>query len=218
ARRPFDLERGPLIRTLLLRLNARDHILFLTLHHSIADGWAMEILLRELRAFYAARLDGQSATLPPLSIQYADYDAWQRTWLQGEVLDRQMAYWRRQLEGAPAALQLPTDRARPAVQSYNGALYTFYLPLSLTRRLHTLSREEGVTLFMTLLAAFQTLLFRYSNQTDIVVGTPTSGRVHAATENVVGLFLNMLALRTRLSTDLTFRDLLARVRDITLGA
>src|SRR5581483_3806507 len=131
---------------------------------------------------------------------------------------RQMAYWRRQLEGAPAALQLPTDRARPAVQSYNGALYTFYLPLSLTRRLHTLSREEGVTLFMTLLAAFQTLLFRYSNQTDIVVGTPTSGRVHAATENVVGLFLNMLALRTRLSTDLTFRDLLARVRDITLGA
>ncbi|HLJ34911.1 MAG TPA: amino acid adenylation domain-containing protein, partial [Ktedonobacteraceae bacterium] len=218
ARQPFDLQRGPLVRTTLFRLNEQEHVLLLTLHHIVADGWSMEILLQELSAFYTAHLSGQPVILPSLPIQYADYATWQSSWLQGDILEQQLAYWRHQLADAPLMLALPTDRPRPALQTYNGAIYMFHLPLSLTQRFHTLSREEGVTPFMALLAAFQVLLFRYSNQSDIVVGTPTSGRVQRETEGVVGLFLNMLALRTEVNADLTYRELLQRVHDITLDA
>lgn len=218
GQQPFDLERGPLIRAMLIRMNAQEHVLLLALHHIIADGWSMEILLQELSIFYTANFSGQPVALSQLPIQYADYAVWQRSWLEGHVLEQQLAYWQRQLAGAPTLLALPTDRPRPAVQTYNGAIYTFHLSPTLTRRLHGLSREEGVTLFMVLLAAFQVLLYRYSNQSDIVVGTPTSGRVHRATEGVVGLFLNMLALRVQVSANLTYHDLLQKVRNVTLEA
>src|SRR5579859_4668805 len=218
AQRPFNLVDGPLIRTLLLRLNPQEHLLLLTLHHIIADGWSIEILLQEASALYTAYVRGQPLTLPALPIHYVDYALWQRSWLQGAILDRQLDYWRHQLKNAPTMLALPTDRPRPAIQTYKGARYAFQLPLSLTWHLHTLGREEGVTLFMTLLAAFQALLFRYSHQTDIVVGTPISGRIRREAEGVVGLFLNMLALRIQLDPDRTFRDLLRRVRDVALDA
>lgn len=218
AQRPFNLVEGPLMRTLLLRLNPQEHALLLTFHHIIADGWSIEILLQETGALYTAYVRGQPLTLPVLPIHYADYALWQRKWLQGTILERQLDYWRQQLKNAPAMLALPTDRPRPAVQSYKGARYAFQLPNSLSQKLHILGREEGVTLFMALLAAFKTFLFRYSHQTDIVVGTPISGRVRRETEGVVGLFLNMLALRTQLDPDMTFRDLLRRVRDVALDA
>ncbi|MBA2288160.1 MAG: amino acid adenylation domain-containing protein [Ktedonobacteraceae bacterium] len=218
AQQVFDLERGPLIRVHLLRVNPREHFLLLTLHHIVADGWSVEILLQELSALYTSSIEGQPIPLPALPIQYADYAAWQRSWLQGAVLEEQLAYWRRQLQDVPALLELPTDRPRPAIQTYKGARSAFQLPASLAQQLHALSREEGVTLFMTLLAAFQTLLFRYSQQTDIVVGTPISGRVRREAEEIVGLFLNMLALRTHLRADMSYRDLLRRVRAVALDA
>ncbi|HEU5379924.1 MAG TPA: amino acid adenylation domain-containing protein [Ktedonobacteraceae bacterium] len=218
AQRPFDLEHGPLVRALLLRLNPQEHLLLLTLHHIIADGWSIEIMLRELSALYTSYMQGQPITLPALPVQYADYAVWQRAWLQGDFLDQQLAYWRHQLKDAPTLLELPTDRPRPAVQSYKGARYAFQLPSGLSQQLQTLSREEGVTLFMTLLTAFQTLLFRYSQQTDIVVGTPISGRIRREIEDTMGLFLNMLALRTQLNADMTYRELLASVRDVALDA
>lgn len=218
ARRPFDLTRGPLLRVTLLRLKAETHVLLLTMHHIISDGWSLDLFLRELAALYQAYTAGEPSPLPDLPIQYADFAVWQRTWLQGEVLKTQLAYWRQQLGGDLPVLQLPTDRPRPPLQTFNGATHVFRLPTSLVRSLKTLSEQEGVTLFMTLVAAFKVLLYRYTGQTDIVVGTPSANRNRPELEGLIGFFVNMLLLRTNLDGETTFRNLLRQVREVTLGA
>jgi amino acid adenylation domain-containing protein/FkbM family methyltransferase len=219
AWRPFDLSQGPLVRAHLVRLAPETHLLQLTLHHLIADGWSLEILLRELAIFYSAARDEVPATLPPLPIQYADVAVWQRQWLQTEgVLERQLGYWRRQLAGAPALLELPTDRPRPPLQTFHGAQQPLTLAPALVEALARVSQREGVTLFMTLLAAFQVLLMRYTRQTDILVGTPIAGRTRAEVVGVVGLFLNTLVFRADLSGNPTFRALLQQVRELALDA
>jgi amino acid adenylation domain-containing protein/FkbM family methyltransferase len=218
ARRPFDLERGPLFRALLLRLADDEHLLLLTMHHIVCDGWSMGVLVREMATLYRAFSEGARLTLPRLSIQYADFAMWQRGWLQGEVLGQMLAYWRRQLEGAPAVLELPTDRPRPLVQTSNGATLSFMLPQEVGEKLTALSRREGVTLFMTLLAAFQTLLQRYTGQDDIVVGTPVANRNRVEIEGLIGFFVNMLVLRTDSAGNPSFRELLRRVREVVLEA
>jgi amino acid adenylation domain-containing protein/non-ribosomal peptide synthase protein (TIGR01720 family) len=218
ARRPFDLEHGPLIRATVLRPAATEQLLLLTLHHIISDGWSQGLLVREIGAFYTAYLHGQPASLPELPIQYADYALWQREWLQGAVLDGQLAYWSRSLAGVPPLLNLPTDRPRPAVQTFAGASLPLALDAALSAELHTLSRQHNTTLFMTLLAAFQVLLARYSHQDDILVGTPISGRTQAATEVLIGCFLNTLVLRSRLAAGVAFAELLEQVRTTCLDA
>ena len=218
ARQPFDLAQGPLFRARLLKLGAEEHVLLLTLHHIISDGWSIGILFRELAVLYNAFCAEEPAPLAELTVQYADYAAWQRHYLQGEVLERELEYWKEQLQGAPAVLELPTDRPRPAAQSYAGAVEKISLPEELSEKLKELSQREGVTLFMTLLAAFQVLLSRYSGQQDVVVGTPIAGRTRAEEEALIGLFVNTLALRVDLSGGATFRQVLARVRETCLGA
>ena len=218
SRRPFNLEHGPLLRTSLLRLSEEDHVLLLNTHHIISDAWSTAVFVRELTALYEAFSLGKPSPLEELPIQYADYAVWQREWLQGEVYERHLSYWKQQLSGAPTVLEIPTDRPRPAVQSHRGALHTLTLAKSLAGQLRRLSRQEGVTMFMTLLAAFQTLLMRYSGQEDIVLGTPIAGRTRAETEGMIGFFLNTLVLRTDLSGEPTFRELLGRVRETTLLA
>jgi non-ribosomal peptide synthetase component F len=178
----------------------------------------MSVLVRELVELYAARREGREARLSELVVQYADYAVWQRAWMSGEVLEKQLSYWRRQLEGAPQLLELPTDRPRPAVLTYQGATTSFSVPLEVAGRLKELSRREGVTLFMTLLAAFDVLLMRYTGQEDVVVGTNIANRNRAETENLIGFFVNNLVLRTNLSGDPSFRGLLGRVREVCLGA
>jgi amino acid adenylation domain-containing protein len=216
--RPFDLARGPLLRTTLMRLDQQEHVLLLTLHHIIADGWSMAVLVHEIATTYAAGTSGTHAALPALPIQYADFASWQRAWLQGEVLDAQLAYWKDQLAGSPNVLDLPTDRPRPAVQSYRGAAYTFELDHTLLAALNALSRRAGTTLFMTLLAAFDVLMYRYSGQTDLVVGSPIAGRTQPATEALIGCFVNTLVLRSDLAGDPSFHELLGRVRALCLDA
>ncbi len=218
AQRPFDLSHGPLMRIALLRLSSAEHILLLTLHHIISDGWSMGIFLRELTILYAAYAAGKPSPLPDLPIQYADFACWQREQFQEDGLENQLAYWQRQLAGAPALLDLPTDRPRPAIQSFQGARLTFMLPSTLTDEIKVLSRREGVTLFMVLLTAFQILLFRYTHQDDIVTGTPIANRTFAEVEGLIGLFANTLALRTDLSGNPSFRTLLQRIRAIALEA
>ncbi|HEU4595289.1 MAG TPA: amino acid adenylation domain-containing protein, partial [Pyrinomonadaceae bacterium] len=215
ARRPFDLAAGPLLRAALLRLSEQEHVLLVTMHHIVSDGWSTGIFIREMSALYAAFTSGEESPLEELPVQYADYAAWQRQYLSGEVLDAQLSYWRGQLGGAPALLELPTDRPRPPAQSYRGATHSFILPGELTSALRELSQREGCTLFMTLLAGWQALLSRYSNQQDVVVGTPIANRTRVETEGLIGFFVNTLALRTDLSGDPTFRELLARVREVT---
>ena len=214
--RSFDLSRGPLLRVSVLRLDATEHVLFLTLHHIIADAWSMGILIRELATLYDAYAAHTPSPLPALPIQYADFAVWQRERLQG-TLEAQLAYWRRQLTGAPT-LQLPTDRVRPATQSFLGATHMLTLPRSLADALTELSRQAGVTLFMTLLATFQLLLACYSGQDDIVVGTNVANRNQTETEGLIGFFVNMLVLRSDLSGDPSFRELLMRVREVALNA
>ncbi|MBA3246893.1 MAG: hypothetical protein H0T63_02280 [Pyrinomonadaceae bacterium] len=218
AQRPFDLAQGPLLRTSLLRLGSEEHILLLALHHIISDGWSTGVFFQEIAALYEAFSTGKPSPLPALPIQYADYAVWQREWLQGEVLEKHLSYWREHLVGAPAVLELPVDRPRPAAQGFRGACQSIALSQSLTQALKSLSLREGVTLFMTLLAAFQTLLLRYTGQKDIVVGTDVAGRTQAETEKLIGLFVNHLVLRTDLSGDPSFRELLRRVREVALGA
>ena len=218
SERRFDLSRGPVFRATLLRIDVRDHVLLLTMHHIVADGWSMGILIRELGLLYAAALQCADDPLPALPVQYVDYALWQREWLQGEVLEKQLAYWRKQLADAPTVLQLPTDRPRPAVASFLGAACAVVIPGSVTHGLRELARQEGVTLYMVLLAAFQVLLCRYSGQQDVIVGSPIAGRTQRETEGLIGLFVNMLALRTDLSGNPTFRELLSRVKEVTLGA
>ncbi|HET7233067.1 MAG TPA: amino acid adenylation domain-containing protein [Longimicrobium sp.] len=214
----FDLRAGPLFRATLLRLGSQEHALLLCTHHIVSDGWSMGVLLGELTALYAAFREGQPSPLPELAVQYADYAVWQREQLRGAALERQVAWWKKHLQGAPAVLELPTDRPRPPVQSYRGAHEAVRLPAELHQRLEALARAEGATLFMVLLAAFQVLLGRYGRTDDVVVGSPIAGRTRAEVEPLAGIFLNMLALRTDLSGNPTARALLRRVRDVTLGA
>ena len=216
--KPFDLVKGPLFRPTLLQLGEAEHILLLTMHHIVSDGWSMGILSRELTVLYAAFSAGHPSPLPELSIQYGDFAKWQREWLQGEVLERQLSYWKMQLEGIPAVSNLPTDRPRPAVQGYRGKTQYLELTKELTEGLKALSRKEGVTLFMTLLAAFQTLLYRYTSQEDIVVGSPIANRNRPEIEGLIGFFVNTLVLRTDVSGNPSFRELLGRVRKTALGA
>src|SRR6185503_4349952 len=218
ARQRFDLTTGPLLRADLLRLGEIEHVLLLTIHHIISDGWSVGVFVRELAALYEAYAAGRPSPLQELSIQYADFAGWQRSWLQGERLEEQLSYWRAQLADVPPLLELPTDRPRPPVQSYRGAHETLLLSESLSRSLKELSRREGATLFMTLLAAFATLLYRYSGQRDILVGTPIANRNRAETDGLIGFFVNTLIFRTRLSEQVTFRELLGQVREVALEA
>ncbi|HEX5890621.1 MAG TPA: condensation domain-containing protein, partial [Pyrinomonadaceae bacterium] len=218
AQQPFDLVRGPLIRGVLMRLWTNDHLLLVTMHHIVSDGWSQTVFMNELSVLYEASAAGRSSPLPELSIQYADFAEWQREWLRGEVLDQQLEYWLKQLAGAPPSLELPTDRPRPTVQTFNGARESFSLSRDLSARLIELSRREDATLFMTLLAAFYVLLYRYTAETDIVVGTPVANRNRRELEPLIGFFVNTLPLRIDLSGDPAFRELLARVREVSLGA
>ncbi|HEX6292495.1 MAG TPA: amino acid adenylation domain-containing protein [Herpetosiphonaceae bacterium] len=218
AQTPFDLALSPLLRVTLLQLDEGDHVVLFTLHHIISDGWSSGILIRELALLYMAYVEDRPAPLADLPIQYVDFAVWQRQWLQGTVLEQQVAYWQEQLADAPAALDLLTDRPRPPIQTVRGATLPFRVPLALSQALYALSRHEGVTLFMTLLAAFQTLLFRYSGQADILVGTPIANRTRKDLEGLIGVFVNTLVLRTKLSGNPPFRDLLGRVRQTALGA
>jgi amino acid adenylation domain-containing protein/non-ribosomal peptide synthase protein (TIGR01720 family) len=217
AETPFDLVAGPVFRARLLRLAQDDHILLVNVHHIAFDGWSIGNLLRELGALYPAFCEGRPSPLPDLPIQYADFARWQRDWFQGEALERQLAYWRLQLKGIQA-LELATDRPRPPVQSMRGATLAFPIPRSLADPLRALAEASGATLFMPLLAAYQTLLHRYTGQPDIAVGSPIAGRNRAETEDLIGFFVNTLVLRTDLSGDPTFRQLLSRVRNVCLDA
>ncbi|HZR97743.1 MAG TPA: amino acid adenylation domain-containing protein [Chloroflexota bacterium] len=218
ACQPFDLRRAPMLRAVLFREDETDHVLAATVHHIAADGWSLGILGRELCALYAAYLDDRPSPLPELPIQYADFSAWQRQWLQGQRLQDQLAYWKQQLSGPLPALDLPTDFPYPATRSGRGARHLFVLDTALIDAVKALSRREGATLYMTLLAAFKALLYRWTRQEDLLVGTPVAGRRHVETEPLVGFFVNTLVLRTDLSGEPTFRELLARVRAVTLDA
>jgi len=218
ARRPFDLSAGPLFRAALLRVDEEDHVLLLSMHHVVSDGWSMGVLFRELSALYAAYLAGGESPLPELAVQYADYAVWQREQLGGEVLDRQLSYWTERLAGAPELLELPMDRPRPPARTYQGAAVPVSYSPELLERLQALGRSEGATLYMTLLGAFQVLLSRYGGGEDIVVGSPIAGRTRREVEELIGFFVNTLVLRTDLSGDPTFRAVLRRVREVTLGA
>jgi len=218
ASRPFDLCDDLMLRPVLARLSETDHALLITLHHIASDGWSMGVLFRELTAIYEAFAAGYPPALPELPIQYADFAAWQRERMQGELLRKELAYWKRQLAGAPDFLDLPTDRPRPPVQTYRGRWHWRTFPGTLGDALKTLSQREGATLFMTLLAAFQTLLHRCTGQPDILVGSPIAGRNQIEAEGLIGFFINTLVLRGDLSGDPTFCELLQRVRETTIGA
>jgi amino acid adenylation domain-containing protein len=216
--RPFDLARGPLLRSLLVRLGPQDHRLALTMHHIVSDGWSVGVLRRELQALYGAAATGRPSPLPDLPLQYSDVSAWQRRWLAGGELAAQLAWWRQTLAGDPPALDLPTDRPRSAVQSLRGGQETLPLGPDLSAAVEQLGQRRGTTRFMTLLAAFKALLFRYTGQEDLWLGTPIANRTHLETEDLLGFFVNTLVLRTRLAGDPSFAELLGRVRETALAA
>ncbi|MGZ3460593.1 MAG: condensation domain-containing protein, partial [Archangium sp.] len=216
--RPFDLKHGPLLRTRLLRLSDSEHVLVLCMHHIISDGTSMGVLVREVASLYEAFCQGRPSPLPELPVQYADYALWQRQWLQGRELDKQLSYWKQQLAGAPAHLELATDTPRPPVQGHRGSSVPVRLPKATWEALKALAQREGVTPFMLLLAAFQVLLHRHSGEEDISIGTPIAGRSRPETQGLIGLFVNTLVLRTHLGGNPSFLQLLQRVRDTTLGA
>jgi amino acid adenylation domain-containing protein/non-ribosomal peptide synthase protein (TIGR01720 family) len=218
ARRPFDLEQGPLLRVTLVRLAPADHLTLATLHHIASDGWSWPILLREMAALYTAASAGEPSPLPELAVQYADFAHWQRSWLRGPVLAAELDHWRGRLRGAPALLDLPLDQPRPAARSWRGATTSLTLPEELARALSRVSRREGATLFMTLLAAFQALLRRHGAQERVPVGTPVAGRNRLEIEPLIGFFVNTLVLSADLGDDPTFRELLARVREAVIEA
>ncbi|HEV7402892.1 MAG TPA: amino acid adenylation domain-containing protein [Chthoniobacteraceae bacterium] len=217
ASKPFELTAGPLIRASVLRLGDFEYVLLLTLHHIICDGWSLGVIGRELGALSSAFLLRRPSPLPELPVQYPDFAVWQRTWLEGEVLARQLDYWKQRLAGL-TPLQLRTDFPRPPVATYEGATHKFQLPASLSTALQALSRTEGVTLFMTLLAGFQALLHRYTGQESIVVGSPVAGRNRGELEGMIGFFVNTLVMHTGFEGDPTFRELLRRVHEVALGA
>ncbi|MCI0767842.1 non-ribosomal peptide synthase/polyketide synthase [Bacillus sp. TL12] len=215
---PFDLGEGPLIRTSILRVGEEEWILLCTLHHIISDGWSMGVLLEEWMAFYEKATDGKVAELEPLPVQYADFAQWQKGWLKGEVLDQQLQYWREELSGELPVLQLPMDRPRSAIQTHHGSTYTLALPSTLHDKLNEFSRQEGATLFMTLLAAYQSFLSRYTGQEDILVGSPIANRNYREIEGLIGFFVNTLVYRANLSGRPTFQDVLSQVRQKALKA
>jgi amino acid adenylation domain-containing protein len=218
ASTPFDLATDLLMRVVLLRCEADESVILLTLHHIASDGWSMEILLSELAALYTAFLQQQPSPLPPLPIQYADFAHWQRQWLQGQVLEQQLDYWRSQLGGDRPVLQLPTDFPRSRVQRFRGAVRSFSLPESTSRAIAQLAQSQGVTLFMTLLAAYTVLLHRYTGQTDILVGCPIANRNRTEIEGLIGFFVNTIVIRTQLAGNPTFQELLQQVRSLTWQA
>ena len=218
CQRSFDLTRSPLMRATLVALGEQDHVLVMMMHHIIGDVWSVRVVMKELAALYEAFSAGRPSPLPELPIQYCDYSTWQREWLQGEALQSQLAYWKRKLIGMPEALELPTDRLRPPVQSIWGAKHFLKIPKQLTDTLRAIAQEEKASLFMTLLAAWKVLLHRYTGQNDIVVGAPVANRNRSEFEGMVGFFVNSLILRTDLSGDPTFRELLRRVRETTFEA
>jgi amino acid adenylation domain-containing protein len=218
AMRPFDLQQGPLLRIELTRLADQEHILLATMHHIVGDAWSLSVLIDEFVAHYSAFCHGQEVELPPPAIQYADYAAWQREWLQGEVFEQQIDYWRKQLDGPLPALNLPADHPRPQFQTHRGASCELELSAETSKQLHELSRREGATLFMTLVTALNLLLARYTGQEDIIIGTPVAGRNRLETEGLIGFFVNTLVLRASVTNDPTFRELLKQVRKVTLGA
>ncbi|WP_460201928.1 condensation domain-containing protein [Scytonema sp. NUACC21] len=217
ARRPFELGNGPLLRVTLLNLAQKENVLLVTMHHIVSDGWSMGIFLRELSVLYETFCIEAPSPLPELPIQYADFAVWQRQWLSEELLETQLNYWKKQLAGIHS-LKLPTKQLENSVQSYSGARQSLELSKNLTDELQTLSRREGVTQFMTLVAAFNVLLHYYSCQDDIVIGTDLANRNRTETEGIIGFFINQLVLRTDLSCNPTFRELLARVREVALEA
>ena len=217
-RTPYDLARGPLLRASLLRMGDEEHVLLIGLHHAVTDGWTRGVLLRELRTLYGAFARGEDSPLPPLPVQYGDFAAWQRQRLEGEALQQRLDWWKQHLAGAPAVLELPSDRPRPAAQSFRGGYQTLRLPMERLEALRALGREEGGTLFMVLMSAFQVLLARWSGQHDLVVGTPVAGRERQEVEGLMGCFVNTLALRGDLSGDPTFRELLRRTREASVAA
>src|SRR5215217_5124193 len=214
----FDLKRGPLLRITLVRLREDEHVLLLAMHHIVTDGWSVGVFVGEVVALYERYTAGREVDLPTLPIQYADFATWQRQWLKGDVLDEQFAYWRQQLGGTLPILELPTDRPRPALQTYNGTSLSFSLSPVLSQSLKALCKQEGVTLFMMLLAVFKVLLYRYTGQEDLIVGSPIANRHRQELEGLIGFFVNTLAMRTDLSGNPTFRELVERVRDTALGA
>ncbi|HEV7588524.1 MAG TPA: condensation domain-containing protein, partial [Longimicrobium sp.] len=218
ARRPFDLARGPLFRARLLRLDEREHVLLVVIHHVAADGWSMGVLFRELAALYPAFVAGRPSPLPELAVQYADFSAWQREWLRGETVDALLEHWRPVLAGAPAALALPGDRPFPAEPTWAGGAHPVAIQVEVAAGLRALARREGATLFMALVAGVNALLSRWSGDPDVVIGTPVANRPLPEVEPLIGFFVNTLPLRTDLSGDPTFRELLARVRDVALDA
>jgi len=218
ARQPFDLTRGPLLRVSLLKLAAEEHMALITMHHIVSDGWSINLLVKELSALYQAYSAGQPSPLAELPIQYTDYVHWQRAWLQGDVRETQLAYWKKQLAGKPAQLEMPTDRPRPDRQTFRGASQSFTLPATLSAALRTVSRREGVTTFMIFLATSQALLYRYTGQDDISVGTPIANRNRVESEGLIGFFVNMLVMRTQFDGSLSLHELLQRVRQTALAA
>ena len=218
ALRPFNLEKGPLLRASLLRLAEDEHLLLLTMHHIVSDGWSLGVLFRELATLYESFVEGKTPSLPELPIQYADFAVWQRRWLNGEILERQLAYWKEQLGDTPPVLDLPTDLPRPAVPTIEGSFLICGISKELTEALKDLSRQKGVSLYMTLLAAFKILLARYAGQDEVVVGTPIANRNWIEIENLIGFFVNTLVLRTDLSGNPPFQEVLKRIREVTLGA
>ena len=218
VRRGFDLEEGPLMRVMVYRVGEEEHVVAVTMHHIISDGWSMGVMVREVGELYEAYRKGEESPLKELEIQYADYAAWQREWLRGEELEKQMSYWRKQLDGAPVVLELPFDRPRPAEQSYRGSSEPVFINRQLTAGLKRLCRGEAATLYMTLLGGFFTLLYRYTRQVEILVGTPIAGRSHEQTEGLIGLFVNTLVMRGDMTGNPTFREFLHRVSEMSLSA
>ncbi len=218
ARKPFHLDQGPLLRTSLLHVADDEYIFLLTMHHIISDGWSTSVFIREIVAFYNAFTQNRPIELPPLKIQYADFARWQIHWLSGNNLREQITFWKKQLEGAPPSLNLPTDRPRPAVQTFNGARIHFDLNKTLSDRIKAIAQEEKATLFMTLLAAYTILLYRYSGQDDILVGTPIANRNRKEIEPLIGFFVNTLVMRTDLSGRPSFNELINRVQKTVLEA
>ena len=218
AVQPFDLEEGPLFRARLLRLSPSDHVLLLCMHHVVSDGWSLNVLFREMGALYPAFAMGRPSPLPEPELQYADYAQWQREHLSGAPLQELLGWWEGELAGAPTLLELPSDRPRPAVQSFRGGVHPLSLSPAVADGLRALARQEGATLFMVLLAAFQALLHRYSGENDLLVGSPIAGRTRRQTEEMIGFFVNTLVLRARFTKGLTFRELVRQVKETTLGA
>jgi len=218
AIRPFDLSSGSLMRVSLIRLQPEHHVILVTMHHIISDGWSMALFIKEVAACYQAICENQPVSLPDLPVQYADFAIWQRNWLTGSVLQEQLNYWKQQLAGLPPLLELPIDKPRPAIQSANGATMMKKLSSELLESAKNFSGQENVTLFMTMLAGFKALLFRYTGQGDIAVGTPHANRNRSEIEHLIGFFVNTLVLRTQLGDNPSFKDLVKRVREVTLGA